>query len=534
MKRIPHLNSQLYAVVAIVMIAARLPFTATAQVRDTQAFRDSLYMEVQRHGRIAVGYLSYFKNSSSVHDALPENNIELTQLDDFFHLTLNDSLVAFDRVEIVGSASIEGTWEVNEQLSEKRAHALRDFLDLRYDLSARVPIEIRWIPEDWDGLEACVRKATLEELPLRDEILRIIRTHDVFDGREMALMRLDKGTPYRYMERHYFPLQRRAVITLIYDVKRLFEQRLGQPLDAVEVERAVATTLLPEEEAGAFLADTASTAGVSVDLAALLPPRLAADGDTTGVQPPQPSIKEVLEHTLTKLSKVEEEVAVILESSPNVVKREPVKAVKEAKPKVTKIKQPRIRVEKSFRPYVTLTTNLTAWLGVTGDFDLRGMQPNISVEGHLTRRLSVAASALYNDFDISLLTDNAPYDLWHTTAYTVEPRYRFLVTPRAGEAYAGIYGRMGDYNFLSTTDAARNHTGEYWDTGISLGYTYPVVRHFVIEAGVSAGYRHYTDRHFSVQAGGNFLEGTTNGNSFGLHEVFLRIGYRFGRTTIKR
>ncbi|MDR0989518.1 MAG: DUF3575 domain-containing protein [Prevotellaceae bacterium] len=477
-------------------------------------------MEVQRSGRIAVGYLSYFKGSSAVQEESLDNSIELDNLDAFFNVVLRDSLIAFDRVEILGTASIEGTYYNNDILARARAYSLKRFLDDRYNLSSYAQVELKWIPEDWEGLEACVRNTPLTQLPQREAILRIITGVSLFDGRELQLMKLDAGHPYRYMERHLFPLQRRATITLIYDLKKAVEYRLGHEVAAIEVERAIANTLLPAEEASAFMADTAITAR-AIDIKKFVAPATpAAVSDSLPTR--EPSFQTVLETTLSKLSEVKEEAVVEIATVP-------AKPTIEPQPQATPVLRPKApkRILPRFTPTITLSTNLLSWGGIIPEAAMRTPMPNLWVEWIVSRRFSLAVSALYGNLSVK----TREYATWHATAYTLEPRIRLVSVGNYGGLYAGVYGRLGDYNFKAAEiGVLPSQTGTYYEGGLSVGYTWPFARRWIIEVGGAGGYRRVQDQTYTPEEKGNYFDYQTTVGKVALTDLFVRIGYRFGTT----
>ena len=56
-------------------------------------------------------------------------------------------------------------------------------------------------------------------MPQKEQVLRIIETIDVFDGREKTLMELNGGIPYRWMLKEIFPKLRRVEYQIDYVVK---------------------------------------------------------------------------------------------------------------------------------------------------------------------------------------------------------------------------------------------------------------------------------------------------------------------------
>jgi hypothetical protein len=78
------------------------------------------------------------------------------------------------------------------------------------------------------------------------------------------------------------------------------------------------------------------------------------------------------------------------------------------------------------------------------------------------------------------------------------------------DIYAGLYGRVGDYDSHKSIDSSQltvdsdnaaqptvnsqlstvNYTGDYWDAGLSAGLTFYFGKRWAVEAGARAGYLH--------------------------------------------
>jgi hypothetical protein len=153
------------------------------------------------------------------------NERELTRLE----RTLCDSSLLIRRAELFATASIEGSYARNEQLARRRVQTLRRTFDRQYNLSARMPVDTRWVAENWEGLERCVAAS---DMPRREEILHIIRAVPVMQGRERYLMQLDDGRPYLYMKTCFFPILRQMRVTLTVSPKHLSPQVVGSAASA--------------------------------------------------------------------------------------------------------------------------------------------------------------------------------------------------------------------------------------------------------------------------------------------------------------
>ena len=83
--------------------------------------------------------------------------------------------------------------------------------------------------EDWDRLVEFIQKDPKVEN--RERVLEIIRTVDIFDGREKQLMDLNGGRPYLYMLENLFPLLRRSEYRIEYAVPEFSLEKGKQLLE---------------------------------------------------------------------------------------------------------------------------------------------------------------------------------------------------------------------------------------------------------------------------------------------------------------
>jgi len=98
----------------------------------------------------------------------------------------------------------------NEGLALGRARAFREYLIRQFGLSAHL-FRVSGVAEDWDGLRELVEESRMYQ---KEEILRIIDQTGIFEGRELKLMLLENGYPYREMLRLMFPELRRVELII--------------------------------------------------------------------------------------------------------------------------------------------------------------------------------------------------------------------------------------------------------------------------------------------------------------------------------
>lgn len=188
-------------------LAAVFPFVKPAG--EDKAFdelsRDSMITLYFRQGRHNIER-GYRRN----HEALIDILSVIRGIEDS-----KDSRI--DRIVIIGFASPEGGYELNLNLSERRAENARQFiLDNTRLRSDQFSIHIGG--EDWTGLR---RMVAASDMPERYVILDIIDKVPLWEPetgyeRETELKRLRDGKPYQYMLRNFFPELRNATYITVY------------------------------------------------------------------------------------------------------------------------------------------------------------------------------------------------------------------------------------------------------------------------------------------------------------------------------
>ena len=120
------------------------------------------------------------------------------------------------QIEIYGFASPEGSMDFNERLAAGRAEALREYIRRAVSgLSGEMFRLVNGV-ENWDGLRRMVADS---QMPGREEVLDVIDSVPVEQGRKSRLMALRGGDTYRYMLREFYPLLRNACyVSVYYDV----------------------------------------------------------------------------------------------------------------------------------------------------------------------------------------------------------------------------------------------------------------------------------------------------------------------------
>lgn len=180
---------------------------------------------VKERTATATVRITYPVNHWKVYPDFENNREELSRIDRILSPVATDtSTYRILSASITGYASPEDTWEHNMMLSEKRAGGMRDYLTGRYAMPAQ-GIAVKGRGEDWDGLREAVEAS---DMAAKHEILAIIDSYDVFDGREKALMDLRGGEPYKYMLKKFFPPLRRMEMEIDYRVRPFGTDEAGE------------------------------------------------------------------------------------------------------------------------------------------------------------------------------------------------------------------------------------------------------------------------------------------------------------------
>lgn len=154
--------------------------------------------------------------SASIDIEAFDNAATLEEIMAALNTVLDDPDRRLNRIELSGYASPEGRLQLNIELSQGRAEALRDYLMQQLPELKRENFELINGAINWEGLR---RKVEASDMQYRDEVLDIIDNVPAEKGRNHQLMGLRAGNPYRYMMKHFFPELRNACyISVYYDV----------------------------------------------------------------------------------------------------------------------------------------------------------------------------------------------------------------------------------------------------------------------------------------------------------------------------
>ena len=153
------------------------------------------------------------KNRSELTDFM-NNHTELVNIHSMFDKIQNDKNLTIKGIGIEGFASPEGPLAFNEQLSKKRAEALKDYLVKNEKVSSKL-YKVTFGGENWDGLVKALKSSSMKD---KETFLNIIKNTTDDAKRKQEIMRVGGGAPYRSMLKEIYPGLRKVNCKIDYTV----------------------------------------------------------------------------------------------------------------------------------------------------------------------------------------------------------------------------------------------------------------------------------------------------------------------------
>lgn len=148
---------------------------------------------------------------------LPEyrnNPAELEKIKRLIDDLSANNAIRVGKVDIVGYASPEGSYERNRWLSENRAQALKEYLASRCKFQEEL-YQIRFGGENWEGLRESVNANNLTQA-YRSSLLGLLQSERSTEEKKLAL---SKEVYYKEIVSQLYPSLRKAVCIINYSVK---------------------------------------------------------------------------------------------------------------------------------------------------------------------------------------------------------------------------------------------------------------------------------------------------------------------------
>lgn len=159
-------------------------------------------------------HLDFPVNKYVIQPEYMNNHKELANIQAMFDKVQNDPNLTVTQVDIEGWASPEGPLKFNEQLSQKRANALKNYLAKNEKVPANL-YKVTFGGENWEGL---VKALEASSMPDKETFINIIRNTTDDARRKQEIMRVGGGAPYRTMLKEIYPGLRKVNCKIEYSV----------------------------------------------------------------------------------------------------------------------------------------------------------------------------------------------------------------------------------------------------------------------------------------------------------------------------
>ncbi|MDR2042050.1 MAG: DUF3868 domain-containing protein [Tannerella sp.] len=169
----------------------------------------------KRRSEIGRAYLEFPRGKSVIDPNFSNNRRELNKINEMISIIATDPDVVVTKVEMRGYASPESSESFNNDLSYKRARAMRNYFTRMSTISQDL-FQVGRGGEDWEGLVSL-----LQDYPVayKGEIMRIINTVYNLDVREQRIRAIANGQPYRQIFRDLYPKLRRVDCEIEFTVR---------------------------------------------------------------------------------------------------------------------------------------------------------------------------------------------------------------------------------------------------------------------------------------------------------------------------
>lgn len=436
----------------------------------------------------------YFRRGySTLEYTLRGNRSSLDELLRTLQTARTDSLeVGAIRLHLLGSASPDGTYRANQRLSEKRMHAVLDFLHERAALPDSL-ITAEAVGIDWEGLAGWIEGDA--ECPARTELLEIIRHTPllirdaqgrIVDGRTRQLMGLQGGRPYNYLLEHCFPELRNATLYLYRPAFAAgAEKEEGAPADGTEGAGGVGAAGADNGAAGgAGRAGTAEGGGVAD----------AAEGAGTAGETGAAG---------TGVTGTAEAVgdAAVTAGETGAVGSVGTVGETAAAGETAAESEPLHRL--------AIKTNLL--------YDAI-LMPSLEVEYRIDDRWSVAVEG-----DVAWWKRDSRHKYYQIATILPEGRYWFRTKKPWHGHYVGLFAGGSWYDL---ENGGRGYKGEFWTVGISYGYMFPIGRRWSLEAGLGVGFLRTRYEEYLPIEGHYVYQQTSRTNWLGPVKLKFALVYR--------
>ena len=168
----------------------------------------------QQYTVIGTAQMNFPINEGRIHTDFAGNRQETDKLQAIIDLVLADTTATMQRIVICGYGSPDGSYAFNERVAKMRADGLRASVAEKASFPQNL-IEVRYVAEDWEGLAAFVEAASADQLPHRNDLLKVIRSNRSADAKE-RIIRKQYPADFSYLKNNGLPQLRRSDYMIEY------------------------------------------------------------------------------------------------------------------------------------------------------------------------------------------------------------------------------------------------------------------------------------------------------------------------------
>lgn len=159
----------------------------------------------------------YPVNGYVVDPAIYRNRQQLDDMTNLMNKVMTDSSMHVTRIVITGICSPDGPYSYNEGLARRRAESVEKYLEVHDKVNPDM-IEVKYIPEDWDGLRKLLEESTMAG---KEAAIDVIDRVSNPDQREVELRKLPQ---FNYIKQNFYPQLRKVTYEIYYTVKEMVEE----------------------------------------------------------------------------------------------------------------------------------------------------------------------------------------------------------------------------------------------------------------------------------------------------------------------
>lgn len=195
----------------------------------------------EKHKELTVDFRV---GKSVIEEKYGNNGFQLIELYTFLNELRQDSTIKIVSVAFCGSASPEGSYQLNKRLSQQRLKSLEKLIRTRVEIPDSIVTYIDdYIP--WDHLIEDVQKS---DMPYKDEVLAILNEKEEFvdyneyqhiDKRVVKLYKLHGGAVWNQIMKMSFQDMRHAYAIFVTYKKEPEPVRVVTPKDTITTSAAV-------------------------------------------------------------------------------------------------------------------------------------------------------------------------------------------------------------------------------------------------------------------------------------------------------